>query len=154
MTSQALSIFLFPLSYPLNLFTLKSTKRINSATFYSIYLFLAQVIWAYRAKHDIVVRVCVCVSVNIDLWVNSSGTVYPINLKFCSVIVKAIVSTTIYNPKRTLLLVTRNGSQYGSKHQFYQFFKNNSKTKSGAFLIFWYVIELITRHVFVFTPKF
>jgi len=29
--------------------------------------FSAQVIWAYRAKHDIVVRVYVCVSVNIDL---------------------------------------------------------------------------------------
>jgi len=74
------------------------------------------------------VCVCVCVSVNIDLWANNCATAYPINLEFCSLKVKAILQITIYISKRTLLPVTRNGSQYGSKHQFVQFFKNNTKT--------------------------
>jgi len=101
----------------------------------------------------ILLSVYVCVSVNIDLWVNNSGTVYPVNLKFCSLIVKAILQIIIYIKKRRLLLVTRNGSQYGSKHQFFQFFKNNLKTKNEVFLTFWYVIELIKWHVFCIHNK-
>jgi len=78
--------FISKYDYVNNMFKLKHYHGILL-----LFIFLAQVIWAYRAKHDIVVRVCVCVSVNIDLWKNNSGTVCPINLKFCSLIVKAIV---------------------------------------------------------------
>jgi len=51
---------------------------------------LAQVIGLIEPSM-ISLSVCVCVSVNIDLRANNSGTVYPHNLKFCSLIVKAIV---------------------------------------------------------------
>jgi len=86
------------------------------------------------------VCVCMCarvfVSVNIDLWANNFGTVYPTKLKFCSHLGKAIMQIQTLTTQLKLFLVTHQGRRYGSKWHFCQYFCNNLKTKKGAFLIF------------------
>jgi len=100
------------------------------------------------------VCLCVCVCVTIDSIANNFWGTYRINLKFCSLILKAIVRLKIQNSLLKLFPMTRRGRQYGSKQHFFQFFKNNSKTKREPFLIFWYVIQIIISNIFCQMTKF
>jgi len=75
------------------------------------------------------VSVCVCVSVNMDLWAHNSGPAYPFNLKFCSLIGKAVVQVKILTAQFKLFLKISISRWYGSKRRFFRFFTNNSGTK-------------------------
>jgi len=80
--------------------------------------------------------------------INISLSIHTIGLKFWTYLEKAIDHMKLQQSKPNYDTLCRQDDQCGSKRFFFQFFNNSSKTKKTAFLIFWYVIELIEWHVF------
>jgi len=67
------------------------------------------------------ISVSFCASGDFYLAMNISGTNLQINLKFGSIIEKAILQIKTYTLELKLVCVTRRGRQYGSKRFFFGF---------------------------------